>query len=350
MDVCLFGLQNGMPVSMSISMSTTECAGPIIRHRSVAYAPRAENPQQQQTVTGIESTASAPHCSLWRSGQISSPPGGYALPRLLECRAGCRTRQTWDGPLPLPATPDVTPTPPPPHGHDIDSEARRIFWLGFVQMLPGTTGSFSTGVICGAAAVAAGMSSLASMAMAAFGFAGTSQLVVMQLAVTGSALVVISLAGLIVNLRYAMFSLSLSRYLTEMTIGERWLATFFLTDPAYALSVARFMQHPDESPRIRYVFYMGATLAMSIGWFAGAGLGTALGAAMPASWQVEFCVPLTFLALVSATVRDRATVVAAAVGGITALLAVDFPYRGGLLVASIAGIAAGYMTESWQRR
>lgn len=250
----------------------------------------------------------------------------------------------------LPATRDVTPTPPAPAGNDIDGEARRIFWLGFVQMLPGTTGSFSTGVICGAAAIAAGMSSLASMAMAAFGFAGTSQLVVMQLAVTGSALVVISLAGFIVNLRYAMFSLSLTRYLTEMNTRQRWLATFFLTDPAYALSVARFMQHPDESPRIRYEFYMGATLAMSIGWFAGAGLGTALGAAMPASWQVEFCVPLTFLALVSATVRDRATVVAAAVGGITALLAVDFPYRGGLLVASIAGIAAGYMTESWQRR
>lgn len=217
-------------------------------------------------------------------------------------------------------------------------------------MLPGTTGSFSTGLICGAAATAAGMTWLTSMALAAFGFAGTAQLVVVQLAVTGSALVVIALAGLIVNLRYAMFSLSMTRYLTEMTGTQRFLAAFFLTDPAYALSVARFMQHPDENPRIRYVFYMGATLAMCIGWFAGTGIGTAVGSALPASWQVEFCVPLTFLALVAATVRDRPTVIAAAVGGVTSLLAVDFPYRGGLLVASVAGIAAGYLAESWQHR
>ena len=250
------------------------------------------------------------------------------------------------GPATVPESPeDATPLTPAQR-----AEARTTFWRGFVQMLPGTTGSFSTGLICGAAAIAAGMSALSSMAIATFGFAGTAQLVVVQLATTGSTMVVIALAGLIVNLRYAMFSLSLSRYLTHMNRRQRFIAAFFLTDPAYALSVARFTQHPDESPRIRYEYYMGATLAMGIGWFAGTGIGTALGAAMPPSWQVEFCVPLTFLAMVAATVRDRATVVAALVGGIASLLAVGFPYRGGLLIAAVAGIAAGYVVESWQRR
>ncbi len=247
-------------------------------------------------------------------------------------------------------TPTSRPLPAAAPDADIEREARRIFWLGFVQILPATTGSFSTGLICGAAAIAAGMTWLTSLALAGFGYAGTAQLVVVQLAATGSALVIVTLAGFIINLRYAMFSLSLSRYLTEMTWVQRFFATFFLTDPAFALCAARFMQHADESPRNRYEFYMGATLAMGIGWFAGVGLGTALGAAMPPSWQVEFCVPLTFLAMVVATVRDRSTVAAAAVGGIVSLLAVDFPYRGGLLVASVAGITAGYLVESWQRR
>lgn len=250
--------------------------------------------------------------------------------------------------------PVPTPTSPSPQGAqpdaDIEREARRIFWLGFVQILPATTGSFSTGLICGAAAIAAGMTWITSLALAGFGYAGTAQLVVVQLAATGSALVIVALAGFIINLRYAMFSLSLSRYLTEMTWWQRFMATFFLTDPAFALCAARFMQHADESPRIRYEFYMGATLAMGIGWFAGVAVGTAAGAAMPPSWQVEFCVPLTFLAMVVATVRDRSTIAAAVVGGLVSLIAVDFPYRGGLLVASVAGIAAGYMVESWQRR
>ncbi|MBM3345576.1 MAG: branched-chain amino acid ABC transporter permease [Betaproteobacteria bacterium] len=215
-------------------------------------------------------------------------------------------------------------------------------------MLPGATGSFSTGLICGAAAVAAGMSPLASMAIAAFGYAGTAQLVVVQLATTGATLIVLSLAGLVVNLRYAMFSLSMSRYLTGLNFRQRLVAAFFLTDPAFALSVARFTQHPDEGHR--YAFYMGATLAMGAGWFIGVALGTALGATMPASWQIEYCVPLTFLAMVVMVVRDRPTAIAAAVSGITALLAVNLPYRAGLLAAATLGIVAGYLAESWQRR
>ena len=89
-------------------------------------------------------------------------------------------------------------------------------------MLPGVTGSFSTGVICGATAVAIGMSPLASMAISVFAYAGTAQLVVMQLAKVGATLIVISLAGLIVNMRYMMFSLSLSRYFKDLSRGRRF--------------------------------------------------------------------------------------------------------------------------------
>lgn len=240
------------------------------------------------------------------------------------------------------------PATPPVPSLESQRAARRLFWQAFVQMLPGTSGSFSTGLICGAAAIAAGMSPLASMAIAAFGYAGTAQLVVVQVATTGATLVVIALAGLIVNLRYVMFSLSLTRYLTDLTGRQRLLATFFITDPSYALSVARFTQHPDEGHRFAY--FMGATTVMALGWFLGVGLGTMLGAAMPATWQIDFCVPLTFLAMMITTVRDRPMVIAATASGITALLAVNFPYRAGLMAAAFAGICAGYIAESWQRR
>ena len=63
---------------------------------------------------------------------------------------------------------------------------------------------------------------------------------------------------------------------------------------------------------------------------------------LPASWPLDFALPLTFIAIVVPLVRDRAMLLTAAVAGIVATLAADLPFRLGLLAAALAGIAAGW--------
>jgi predicted branched-subunit amino acid permease len=60
-------------------------------------------------------------------------------------------------------------------------------------------------------------------------------------------------------------------------------------------------------------------------------------------------VTLTFLVLLVPAVRTRADVAAAAVAGALALLAAGLPYRLSLVLASLAGIAAGFAVE-WRHR
>ena len=74
-----------------------------------------------------------------------------------------------------------------------------------------------------------------------------------------------------------------------------------------------------------------------------------LGAQIPASWSLDFAVVLTFIALLVPAVRTRADLAAAIVAAGVALVAAGLPYRLALVVASIAGIAAGMAIERGRR-
>ena len=76
--------------------------------------------------------------------------------------------------------------------------------------------------------------------------------------------------------------------------------------------------------------------------------GVLLGSLVPPSWQLEFSVPLVFLALLVPLLTDRASFVAAGVASIVALVGRGLPWNLGLIVAAAIGIAAGLLAE--QRR
>ncbi len=84
-------------------------------------------------------------------------------------------------------------------------------------------------------------------------------------------------------------------------------------------------------------------------WQASVVAGAVAGAQVPAAWSLDFVVTLTFLVLLVPAVRTRADVAAAAVAGALALLAAGLPYKLSLVLASLAGIAAGFAVE-WRHR
>ena len=73
--------------------------------------------------------------------------------------------------------------------------------------------------------------------------------------------------------------------------------------------------------------------------------GVLLGATIPASWSLDFAIPLVFLALLVPAIRDRPSAIAAAVGGLVALGANDVAYNLGLIIGAVSGIAAGVVAE-----
>ena len=210
--------------------------------------------------------------------------------------------------------------------------------------LPVLPGVLAFGAISGVAMVAAGMPHYLAMAMSVLVYAGSSQLAALQLITSGTPLAIAILAGLVLNLRFSIYSLSIAPHLAAA--GPRWkpLLSYLLSDNGYAMSL-RGYEHPLKPPD-KIWYYFGCCSAIWTTWQIGTLTGILLGTRIPAGWHLEFSIVLTFLGIVAPTIRDRAVAAAACAAGITAVLAWSLPLRLGLLIAVAAGIAAGMLAES----
>lgn len=225
----------------------------------------------------------------------------------------------------------------------------RAFRSGFGACLPVLPGVATFGVITGVAMVSAGLTPLAALAMSLLAYAGTAQLAALQLASAGTPLVVILFAATVINLRFALYSLSLAPHVRHAPRRLRALLAYALTDNGYAHAITRFTQHPRTARKPD--FLLGTCAAVWVAWQGGTLAGVTLGARLPAAWSLEFTIALTFIALAVHSVRDRAGLAAAAASGTVALAAHDLPFRLSLILAAAAGIAAGmaaqFATDRW---
>lgn len=221
------------------------------------------------------------------------------------------------------------------------------FRSGFRAVVPVLPGVVSFGAICGVGMVAAGLPPWVALAMNVLVFAGTSQLAALQLAAAGTPLAVTLFAAAVINLRFALYSLSISRYVGHAPRRLRIALSYLLSDNGYAHAIARFGVHPDEPRKPEYL--LGSEIMIWSAWQAATLAGIAVGKGLPREWSLEFIVTLTFLALAAGAIRDRPALAAALASGAVAIASYALPYRLGLLLATAAGVAAGLVADRWTR-
>jgi 4-azaleucine resistance transporter AzlC len=217
------------------------------------------------------------------------------------------------------------------------------FLGGIRGELPILIGVIPFGMIYGVLALQAGLSVWEAQSMSAVVFAGSSQFVFARLVETGTPGLVIILTVAIINLRHALYSASVAPYLQKLRPLWKWLLSYLLTDEAYAVTIIHYMKE-SQSPYKHY-YFLGAGLTLWSGWQLSTMSGILLGEQLPASWSLDFTLALTFIALVAPALKDRASILAAAAAGVTAVAAYHLPYKLGLFAAALAGIAAGMAWE-----
>ncbi len=214
---------------------------------------------------------------------------------------------------------------------------------GAHAIAPVLLGAVPFGFVAGVAAIASGLTPLEGMALSVLSFSGIAQLIVCQLIAAGSpALVAIAAAG-VVSLRHMMYSAAIAPHLAHLSPRWRALLAFLMTDQSFAMTVKHFSE-PGER-RNRHWYVLGSSATLYLAWQAAVAIGILLGAQVPAHWSLDFAVVLTFIALLVPAVRTRADLAAAIVAAGMALAAAGLPFRLALVVASVAGIAAGMAIE-----
>ena len=224
------------------------------------------------------------------------------------------------------------------------SESKKEFWNGVRAEFPLLVGVFPFGLIYGALALNAGLSTFASQLMSSIVFAGSSQFVAAQLVHDAAPGVVIILTIAVVNLRHMLYSASLAPYLKNLSLKWKILLSYLLTDEAYAPSVLKY-EKEGLTPASHW-FLLGAGFALWFIWQVSTALGIFLGTAIPESWSLDFALPLTFIAMVVPALKNRPMIAAALSAGLVALLAYSLPFKLGLILAALTGIAVGTILES----
>lgn len=217
------------------------------------------------------------------------------------------------------------------------------FFAGARTTLPILLGVFPSGMLYGVLALQAGLSVMTSQGMSSVVFAGSSQFMILQLLIAGAPAVVIVLTAFVVNLRHALYSASIAPYLKHLSTWWKILLGYLLVDEAYSIGIARFMQD-DDSPHKKW-FQFGSGLSLWICWQTSTAMGIFFGQRVSSDWSLDFALPLTFIALVVPMIKDRAGVAAALTGGVVSVLAFGLPYKLGIIVAALCGIAAGLWSE-----
>jgi len=221
-------------------------------------------------------------------------------------------------------------------------DRRSSFLAGARAATPAVAGIVPFGLVAGAAAVAAGLTTVDAVGLSVVVFAGASQLAAIDLLTAGAAVPVVVLTVLVVNLRMVMYSASLASYLEELSLPSRLPVAYVLTDYAYGLSVSRY---ESEGSVARLWYYLGTAVPIWVAWQVATVAGAVGGAQVPDAVPLEFVVPLVFIALLMPAIEDRPAAGAAAVGGGVALAAAGLPFNLGLVTGAVAGVLAGVAVD-----
>src|SRR2546428_8316106 len=239
------------------------------------------------------------------------------------------------------------------------SSPRAEFAAGAKAEVPVLFGVLPFGLIYGALALQAGIPPMAALAMSSIVLAGSAQFVGTQLFAADAPGALIILTTFVVNLRHMLYSASVAPYLSRLGLRWKLLLAYLLSDEAYAMAITHYREKETQSgsravPQSRndeseldqrHWFFLGAGATLWTTWQVSTAIGIYVGARIPESWNLEFALPLTFVALVRPAVTDRATAAAAVAAGIVAVLAHGLALRLGLIMAAATGIGIGILTE-----
>lgn len=178
------------------------------------------------------------------------------------------------------------------------------FVRGLVDGLPIAVGYLSVAFAFGIYAVGSGLTMWEATLISVTNMTSAGQLAGVPIIAAGGSLLEMAASQLVINLRYALMSVSLSQRLDgSMTVPHRMAVAFCNTDEIFAVAVSR--------PNLvgwRYLY--GLILVPALGWNLGTFIGAAAGDLLPAFVTTALGIAIygMFLAIIVPRIReDRPT-------------------------------------------
>jgi predicted branched-subunit amino acid permease len=225
----------------------------------------------------------------------------------------------------------------------METFSRAGWWRGCRAALAITLGLSPFGLVIGVISASKGLSLLEALLMSGLTFAGSAQLVVLQLWADPAPILAATLACLVVNLRMAPMGAALAPALDRIRGWRLWFTLAWLVDNGFAMFVAEM-----RAGRRDVAFVLGAGMGMWVNWMTMVTLGHSLGAAVELrpGHPIFFAAVATMLAILVPIWRGRGDIAPWAASGLAAVaahgLGLGAPWP--VLVGAFTGAGLG----AWQ--
>ncbi len=205
------------------------------------------------------------------------------------------------------------------------------FFLGFKDIIPLLVGTAPFGVIFGALCVQNQLTFFSSQSMSLFVFAGSSQLVALNLLSNNSLIITILFATFFINIRHLLYGLSFGRKI-KCTKKEKFFLSFFLTDESYSI-ISKY-----DSVNINY--YLGAAISMYINWQFWTFVGIFFGKSFENyySFNISFLMVPAFLVILWPLIKGKLAINCFIISVFFSILLIELPFQLGLFFSPLLGI------------
>ena len=190
-------------------------------------------------------------------------------------------------------------------------------------MLPLCLAVLPWGILCGSLAVQNGFSALETQAMSLLVFAGSAQLVAIELMAGNTPLLTILFTTLIISSRHFLYGLAIRHKVIDQPFRWRLPVSFVLTDELFAFSHHRKAYRT----KVRLIYALSAGFSFYIAWNI---------------W--------TFIALVIPGVKNLATLATVLTAGVVATLLKSQGFQLWLVTAALIAMTVGYLIGRWQTK
>jgi predicted branched-subunit amino acid permease len=211
--------------------------------------------------------------------------------------------------------------------------------------MPTWFGVGAWGLVVGVAMIKAGLSLPQALGMTLIVFAGSAQLASLPLIAAHAPAWVIFTTALVVNLRFVIFSAILAPHFAHLSWRTRAAMGYLSGDISVALFMQRYPEFVHAQGKLAYL--KGLVYPNWSAWQIGSIIGILLGSQVPSSWGLGFAGTLAILCVMLPAVVNKPAVAGVLVAGMVAVLAAGLPYKLGLLLAVILGMAAAMALEEW---
>ncbi|MEJ6950676.1 AzlC family ABC transporter permease [Natronospora cellulosivora (SeqCode)] len=217
------------------------------------------------------------------------------------------------------------------------------FKSGIKAALPIVLGYLPIGMAYGILARNSGLDILETVLMSIFVFAGSSQLIAVEMIAANSAALAIIMMTFLVNLRHFLMSASLSLHFKKSDKKFLPFLGFIITDESFAVGMASISEYEHKD-----FFYLGLGITAYFSWVLSSYLGAAIGNIIPVADipALDFVLPAMFIVLLVMQISKRLDILVAIISAILSLLFVYYlPANWNIILATIIAATCGVFLE-----